>query len=90
MVPAHEHVAVHLAFAEERALVRAAALIGAESALGPYDHDIETVRRECEGAVACEVVYATETLPARLLDLSGERACPRCRQWEHVDLTRVR
>jgi hypothetical protein len=44
MVPAYQHVPVHLAFAEEGALVRAATLISAEPALRSHDDEVQPIR----------------------------------------------
>ena len=78
MVPAHERVAVHLAFAEQRALVRTATLITAEPALRSYHNEVQPIRRQGEGPVADEVTDLAETFPGRLLDLVLERSCGRC------------
>jgi hypothetical protein len=43
VVSANELIAVHLAFAEQRALVGAAALIGAEAGVGSNDDEVDTV-----------------------------------------------
>ena len=43
VVSANELVAVHLAFAEQRALVRAAALIGLEARVGSHDDDVDAI-----------------------------------------------
>jgi len=78
MVAAHERVAVHLAFAEQRALVRTAPLISAEPALCSYHDEVQPIRRQGEGPIADEVTDPAETLPGRLRDLVLERSYGRC------------
>jgi hypothetical protein len=73
MVTADEHVAVHLAFAEERALMRATTLIGAQTRLGFHDHDVHTIRGERERSIADEMIAPTETLPGRRRNRVRER-----------------
>jgi hypothetical protein len=43
VVSANELVTVHLAFAEQCALVRAAALIGLEARVGSHDDDVDAI-----------------------------------------------
>jgi len=78
MVPAHERVAIHLAFAEQGTLVRAATLIGAEPALRSYDHQVQPIGRQGEGSIAHEVIRPTETFPCRVRDRVLEGCCWRC------------
>jgi hypothetical protein len=65
MIPAHERAAIHLAFAEQGALMRTATMIGAEPALRSYDHKVQPVRGQGEGSVADEVIDPTKKSPGR-------------------------
>jgi hypothetical protein len=63
VIPADERVAVHLAFAEERALVRAVTLVCSEPGGGFDDDEVEARRRQREWTVALEIGEPRETGP---------------------------
>jgi hypothetical protein len=64
VVAADERPPVELALAEQRALVRAEAVVGAERPAGADDDEVDAARVERERAVAREVGDGGEANPA--------------------------